>query len=222
MRTKLINRRVGTVRNRGFNAINRVRRGESKTLSQAARASGTTVKSIGRLLPAALIQDRPGGRIRVKAGDPYSATVEILTDQGKVYVRARGSRQRELAGQHRATILRVLRGKEPASALEQYRGKRVGGRELISDYNSLRVLAHAGEIGQLENLYASPDIRALITPTPFRERGAWRCAGSSWGIPRNAFIAVKRTFSVLRKTIPSPANWTRISRDQSAATAIGS
>jgi len=160
MRTYQRNWRSETARNRGLNAIARVRRGESKTLSQAARAAGTTVKFIRRSLPAALIQDRPGGRIRVKAGDPYSATVEVLTDQGKLYVRARGSRQRELAGRHRATVLRVLRGTEPASALEQYRGKKVGGRELISNYELLRSFAQAGEVDQLESLYVSPDTTA--------------------------------------------------------------
>jgi hypothetical protein len=142
---------------RGLTAINLVRRGESTNLSHAARAAHTTVKSIRRLLPAALIQGRPGGRVRVKAGDPYSARVEILTDAGPATVTARGSRQRELAGQHRATYMRVLRNKESASALEQYRGKRIGGHELISDFDQLSVLAQAGVVGKLDSLYVSPE-----------------------------------------------------------------
>lgn len=138
----------------------RVRRGDSPTLSHAARVECTTVKFIRETFPAALIQDRPGGRIRVKAGDSYSATLEILSDQGAVVVKARGSRQRALAGQHRATFMRVLQGKEPPSALKQYRGKKVGGHELISDYEMLRSFAQAGEVGQLESLYVSPDTSA--------------------------------------------------------------
>jgi len=149
--------RSAEARIRSFNAISRVRRGESKTLSQAARAEHTTVKSVRRLLPAALIQDRPGGRVRVKAGDPYSARVEILTDAGPLTVTARGSRQRELAGQHRATYMRVLGNKESASALEQFRDKTVGGHKLISDFNQLSVLAQAGVLGQLDRLYVSPE-----------------------------------------------------------------
>jgi len=142
---------------RGLAAIGRVRRGESPNVTHAATAEGTTVKSIRQLFPAALIQDRPGGRIRVKTSDRYSARVEIMTDSGPLVVTAHGSRQRELAGRHRATYMQVLRGKEPASALEQFRGKKVGGHELISDFDQLSVLAQAGVVDQLDSLYVSPD-----------------------------------------------------------------
>ncbi len=141
-------------------AINRYRRGEAKSVSAAARAEGTTLRAIRKLVPAAIAQDRPGGRIRVKASDRYSAKVQVLTKDGSLSVTARGSRQRELAGRHRATIQRVLRGLEPKSALEQYRGKKVGGHELISDYAQLSLLAQAGVVGQLESLYVSPDAAA--------------------------------------------------------------
>jgi hypothetical protein len=156
--TSTHNSRHEAARNRGFNAMARVRRGDSPSLSHAARVEGTTVKFVRETFPAALIQARPGGRIRVKAGDSYSATVEILSDQGAVVVKARSSRQRELAGQHRATFMRVLQGQEPPSALEQYRGKKIGGHELISDYEVLRSFAEAGDVGQLESLYVSPDV----------------------------------------------------------------
>ena len=141
-------------------AINRVRRGEAKTVSAAARAEGTTVKSIRALVPKAISQDRPGGRIRVKPTDRYSAKVQILANEGALTTTARGSRERELAGQHRATFMRVLRGLEPKSALERYRGKTVGGHELVSDYAQLVSLANAGVVGQLEPLYVSPDVAA--------------------------------------------------------------
>lgn len=143
---------------RGLAAINRVRKGQSKTLSEAARAESTTVKEIRKLLPGALAKQRPGGRIRVKAGDTYSARVEILTATGPLVVRAHGSRERDLAGLHRLVAVRVLSGKEPASALRQFRGKKVGGHKLISDFNQLRGLALAGVLGQLDTLYASPEI----------------------------------------------------------------
>jgi hypothetical protein len=68
---------------------------------------------------------------------------------------AHGSRQRELAGQHRATFMRVLAGKESPSALEQFRDKRVGGHELLSDYTRLVTFAKAGVLGQLDALYVS-------------------------------------------------------------------
>jgi hypothetical protein len=83
--------------------------------------------------------------------------VQILANEGALSVMARGSRERELAGRHRATVLRVLRGQEPPSALEQYRGKTVGGHELVSDFELLSALAQADAVGQLGSLYASPD-----------------------------------------------------------------
>jgi hypothetical protein len=138
-------------------AINRYRRGEADSLSAAARAERTTVDAIRALLPEAITQDEPGGRIEVKPSDRYSAKVQILTNEGALSVTARGSRERELAGRHRATVLRVLRGQEPPSTLEQYRGKTVGGHELVSDFELLSALAQADAVGQLGPLYVSPD-----------------------------------------------------------------
>lgn len=85
----------------------------------------------------------------------YSQKVEILTDAGAVVVTARGSRQRQLAGQHRAAYLGIVQNKKPASTLDEFRGKRVGGHELLSDYERLRTLANAGVLGQLDTLYIS-------------------------------------------------------------------
>ena len=141
-------------------AINRVRRGEARTVSAAARAEGTTIRAIRALVPKTINQNRPGGRIRVKPRDRYSAKVQILANDGALTTTARGSRERELAGQHRATVRRVLRGLEPKSALERYRGQKVGGHELVSDYAQLVLLANAGVVGQLEPLYVSPDVAA--------------------------------------------------------------
>jgi hypothetical protein len=142
---------------RALAAINRVRRGESKTLSHAVRVEGTTIKTVRRELPSSVHQDRPGGRIRVKASDRYSAKVQVLTKEGALSVMARGSRQRELAGRHRASVIRVLRGLESPTVLEQYRGKTVGGHELIADFALLSSFAQAGIVGQLDSLYVSPD-----------------------------------------------------------------
>jgi hypothetical protein len=136
-----------------LSAINRVRKSESRTLSAAARVEGTTVRTIRRLFPAALLQDQRGGRIGVKAGDSYSARVTITTEGGYRVVNARGSRERGLAGRHGATVRLVLRGKKPASALEEFRDKKVGGHALLTDFNLLLAQAHAGVLDQLDSLY---------------------------------------------------------------------
>ncbi|MFL6439447.1 MAG: hypothetical protein ACJ71Q_17865 [Terriglobales bacterium] len=141
---------------RGLAAISRVRKGQSKTLSAAARAEGTSVRTIRKLLPAALVVER-NGRIRVKAGDSYSAPVEVLTQHGPVVVNARGSRQREIAGRHRSVHIRVLRADLPKSALDEFRDVKIGGQPLLTNSERLFMLSKAGVLGQLDALYASPD-----------------------------------------------------------------
>ncbi len=97
--------------------------------SAAARAAGTTLRTMKRLAGYTLVQDRPRGPIRVKPTDRYPAKVEILEKGvGPGVVTARGSRQRELAGKHRAVYTRVLQGIDPPSTLVQFRGKKVGYR----------------------------------------------------------------------------------------------
>ncbi|MFY9559611.1 MAG: hypothetical protein WAQ52_05190 [Terriglobales bacterium] len=145
---------------RGLSAIRRVRRGDSRTLTAAARAEGTSVRTIKRLLPLALQPPRSNGRIRVRATDPYRSKVRILTASGSPDVMARGSRERDLAARHRTIATRVLRGKSPASALDEFRGKKVGGVELVSNYEDLRRLAQAGVLAQLDTFYVSPEATA--------------------------------------------------------------
>jgi hypothetical protein len=139
---------------RVFEALNLSRR-KRISPSAAAKAAGTTLPTLKRLAPDALIQNRAGGPIHVKPSDRYSEKVEILTDAGALVVTARGSRQRQLAGQHRATYMDVVNRKKPASALEQFRGRKVGGHQLLSDYARLVTLAKAGVLGQLDTLYVS-------------------------------------------------------------------
>ena len=147
------------IRLRGFAALNDVRRGKFDSLSDAARAAGTTVPTIKKNLPAAVTQERPGGRIHVKAFDPYWVRVQILTDEGAVEVIARGSRQRELAGHHRAVWIKVLRGELSPSALEEFRDRKVGGHALINDPDRLFELLRGGELSQLDAVYVSPETR---------------------------------------------------------------
>lgn len=71
-------------------------------------------------------------------------------------MKARGSRERDLAGRHRATAIAVLDRKKPPSALDEFRGKKIGADELVSDFDQLLTLEQAGRLGQLDALYVSP------------------------------------------------------------------
>lgn len=141
---------------RALAAINRVRRGDSKTLAEAARAGGTTVESIKRQVPAALFPSQPGKPIRVRPTDNYSQLVEILTDDGPAHVMAHGSHERELAGRHRADCRSVLANRKFGSSLRQFRNKTVGGVRLLADAGRLFKLARGEEIDDLDALYVSP------------------------------------------------------------------
>jgi hypothetical protein len=145
---------------RAFAAINSVRQGKSETLAEAAKAHSTTVTSIKRQLPDALLPARLGKPIRVKASDNYSQLLEILADDGQIYgpinVTARGSRERELAGRHRAAYLGVLANRKPGSILRQFRNKTVGGVRLLADPDRLFKLARGRDLGDLGDLYVSP------------------------------------------------------------------
>ena len=141
---------------RALAAINSYRQGKFKTLAEAARAEGTTVASIKRQVPDALLPARLGKPIRVKASDDYSQLVEILADEGPVQVTAHGSRERELAGRHRAACFSVLANRKPGSILRQFRNRTVGGVRLLADPGRLFKLARGGEIDDLGALYISP------------------------------------------------------------------
>ncbi|HKD83591.1 MAG TPA: hypothetical protein VKB58_02495 [Terriglobales bacterium] len=56
--------------------------------------------------------------------------------------------------------MKVLGDKLPASALQQFHGKKVGGQELISAYDQLSALARSGVLSQLDILYVSPGASA--------------------------------------------------------------
>jgi hypothetical protein len=141
---------------RVFETLNLSRR-KKMSPSAAAKAAGTTLPTMRRLVPDALVQDHPGGPIRVKRSDRYLANVEILaTGVGPIVVTAHGSRQRGLAGQHRAAYTRVLQGIDLPSILDQFRGKKVGRHELLSSYEELQMLASAGYLSQLDTLYVLP------------------------------------------------------------------
>jgi hypothetical protein len=145
------------LRVRDLNAINDFRKRKSPSLPAAARKRGTTVDGIQRRFPKAVFQARLGGKIRVRGSDPYQALVKIIADTGPVVVTAHGSRERELAGQHRAVVTRVIRGDEPDSSLKQFRGKTVGGTKLLSSPFRLSTLTESDSLGQLESLYVLPD-----------------------------------------------------------------
>src|SRR4051812_21084450 len=68
-------------RERALKALWAMRQGES--LSQAARDNGVTTRTVKRYVGSALIQDRPGGRIRATKNDRLVRYLQIPGFDGR-------------------------------------------------------------------------------------------------------------------------------------------
>jgi hypothetical protein len=120
-------------RERAFRALAAMRRGY--TLSKAARDNGVTVRTIKRYVGPALVQDRPGGRIRATKSDRLVRYLQIPGPDGPRDITVRGSKAASQFANYKAAINRLLRGDRDAMAAWQ--GKEIAGIELITDTKTL-------------------------------------------------------------------------------------
>lgn len=126
--SKLTQRR-DAARDRVFKALWAVRQGDS--LSKAARDNGVTVRTVKRYVGSALVQDRPGGRIRATKSDHLVRYLQIAGPNGPRDVTARGSKIASEFARYKADTNRLLRGDR--HAMDKWRGKKIAGIELITD-----------------------------------------------------------------------------------------
>jgi hypothetical protein len=110
-----------------------MRRGD--TLSQAARENGVTTRTIKRYAGSALVQDRPGGRIRATTSDRLVRYLQIPGPDGPREVTVRGSKAASEFANYKAAINRLLRGDR--HALDRWHGKTIQGIQLITDTKTL-------------------------------------------------------------------------------------
>jgi hypothetical protein len=125
--------RSDAARVRSLKALWAMRQGE--TLSKAARDNGVTIRTMKRYVGSALVQDRPGGRIRAKKNDRLVRYLQIAGPDGPRDVTARGSKQASQFAKYKAAINRLLRGDRDAMA--PWHGKKIGGIALITDTKTL-------------------------------------------------------------------------------------
>jgi hypothetical protein len=137
--------------NRALRAISRMRR-EKLSLSAAAREEGTTTATVRKLLPKALRRSKSGRWIATK-NDHYVRVLRLPGVHGPVTVFARSYSEAQLASAYLASLNRWARTEKPYE-LASFRGKRVGGFELITAARVLRPLRDAGLL-QLDSLYAA-------------------------------------------------------------------
>lgn len=108
-------------------------------MDQAARDNGVTIRTIKKYVGSALVQDRPGGRLRATTSDRLVRYVQIPGPFGPVEIRVRGSKQASDAAKYDAAVNRYLRG--DLNALAPWHGKKIGGVELITAGFAIKGLA---------------------------------------------------------------------------------
>lgn len=142
------------VRERVFAAVAAVRhaevRGKKLSVTQAAKQEGTTVAAIKRF-PQLLKRTKRGQPLQVSKNDSYSRTVNIfiplrLRDGDVRTIKVRGYKEAQQASSYGTTVRRVLGGKLPPSALDQFTGVTFGKEKypLLTDFNKLKRLTDAG------------------------------------------------------------------------------
>ena len=136
---------------RSFHAIARMRH-DNLSLDAASHEEGTTPATVKKYLPAALRRSK-SGRWAATKPDRYLRPVKLPGVQGPVFRLARGSEESELASHYLSSLQRWSRRRKTYE-LTPFKGKTVGGYELITDERTLRALQDAGLL-QLDSLYAS-------------------------------------------------------------------
>lgn len=146
------NRRRGTKRdtyNRSLHVLARMRR-TGASLTAAAREEHIDPRTVRKHLRADL-----RGRGKATKADRRHRDMLIPTAIGNAPVTVRGSRQASQLGKYMSAVGKYLRTGD-VEGLAQFRNQSIGGQALITDPNTLSVLAEAGTL-TLEEIYAHPE-----------------------------------------------------------------
>jgi hypothetical protein len=136
------NKREMQARDRALHALAAIRHGAS--ISRAARENGVTPRTIKRYAGTALLQNRPGGRIRAAESDNLVRYLQIPGPKGPIEITVHGSKAASEVAHYKAAVNRALAG-DP-SALVEWHGKKIAGIVLITD---AKVLADQADKGLL-------------------------------------------------------------------------
>lgn len=132
-----IPKRSFSARDRSLHALADMRHGVP--FPQAARDNGVTTRTIKKYVGSALLQDRPGGRIRPTKSDRFVRYLQIPGPRGQVEIKAHGSKEAAEVARYKAAVNRFLRG--DLKALASWHGKKIAGIELVTDRQTLKGLA---------------------------------------------------------------------------------
>lgn len=122
-------KQTSATREKALKVLSAMRDGQS--LSRAARDNGVTIRTVKRYVSSALVQDRPGGRIRATESDRLLRYLQIPGPNGPREITVRGSKAASKFATYKASINRLLRGDR--NAMARWQGKSIAGVELITD-----------------------------------------------------------------------------------------
>jgi hypothetical protein len=131
-----------------------VMRREGVSASEAARRERMKLATFRKGAGRFLYRSGPGKPWEARDEDQLSFSMEVLTRQGRISAITRDSRERKLFHEYEL-VLRMFRGaeEEAEEELKRFKGKTVGGYELITDPKVLIELEEADEI-DVENFYS--------------------------------------------------------------------
>jgi hypothetical protein len=132
-----LSERSQSARDRSIRALWDIRHGASP--AQAARDNEVTTRTIRKYVGSALLQDRPGGRIRATKSDRYVRYLQIPGPHGAVDITAHGSKEASEVARYKSAVNRFLRGER--NALAEWHGKKIAGVDLITAERTLKSLA---------------------------------------------------------------------------------
>ena len=145
-------KRAGTY-NRALHVLARMRR-TGDTLTAASREEHIDPRTVRKYLGTEL-RGLAEGRTQPTGADRRKRNMLIPTSLGPAPIVVRGSKQASLLGRYMAAVGKYLQTGDN-SALEEFEGQSIAGHPLITDPETLSVLAQAGAL-QLDEIYALPE-----------------------------------------------------------------
>jgi hypothetical protein len=108
-------------------------------ISRAAQDNAVSQRTMKRYVGSALLQSRPGGRIRATKNDRLVRYLQIPGPNGPIDITAHGSKEATELARYKAAVNRLLGG--DLNALAPWDGKKIAGVELITAGSTLKELA---------------------------------------------------------------------------------
>lgn len=147
-------RRIAITDPRVVRALGAMRR-YGISASRAARHERMKLKTFRERAGRYLYRSGPGKPWKARGEDELAVSMTVLTEQGRVDVIVRNSRERRLLHQYEFALTRFRAGEEGAEeAVKAFEGQTVAGHTLITDTKLLIQLEEAGHL-DFDNLYAS-------------------------------------------------------------------